>query len=106
MAFVALAVVVRLARRGVLSFRYAIGWMIVTSLGILAGLFIPLTAPIAGVFGMTPAGLLAVVALIVFVAITIQLSISISGLQQQVRALAEELARQRHMIQTWSDHDN
>ena len=93
---VVVAVVVRLSRRGSLSFRYTIGWVVVASLGILAGLFIPLAAPIASALGMSAAALLAIVALILFVAISIQLSISISGLQQQVRTLTEELARLRH----------
>ena len=96
------AVVVRLSRRGLMSFRYTIGWVVVASLGILAGLFIPLAAPIASALGMSPAALLAIVALILFVAISIQLSISISGLQQQVRTLTEELARLRHTIHTSS----
>ena len=93
---VVVAIVVRLSRRGLLSFRYTIGWVVVASTGILAGLFIPLAAPIASAIGMSAAALLAVVALILFVAISIQLSISISGLQQQVRTLTEELARLRH----------
>jgi len=88
--------VVRLSRRGLLSFRYTIGWIVVASLGILAGLFIPLAAPLASAIGILPAALLAVVALLVFIAISIQLSISISGLQQQVRTLSEDLARLRH----------
>ena len=88
--------VVRLSRRGLLSFRYTIGWIVVASLGIFAGLFIPLAAPIANALGLLPAALLAIVALLVFIAISIQLSISISGLQQQVRTLSEDLARLRH----------
>ena len=100
---VVVVVVVRLSRRGSLSFRYTIGWVVVASLGILAGLFIPLAAPIAGAIGMSPAALLAVVALILFVAISIQLTISISGLQQQVRTLTEELARLRHTTSPRND---
>lgn len=102
MGLVLVAVVVRLSRRGLLSFRYTIGWVVLAGFGILAGLFIPLTAPIASVFGMSPAALLAIMALILFVAISIQLSISISGLQQQVRTLTEDLARLRHTIHTSS----
>lgn len=88
--------VVRLSRRGSLSFRYTIGWIVVASFGILAGLFIPLAAPLASAIGILPAALLAIVALLVFIVISMQLSISISGLQQQVRTLTEELARLRH----------
>lgn len=99
---VVVVVVMRLSRRGSLSFRYTIGWVVVASLGILAGLFIPLATPIASALGMSSAALLAVMALIIFVAISIQLSISISGLQQQVRTLTEDLARLRHTIHTSS----
>jgi cell division protein FtsX len=42
---------------------------------------------------ITPAALLAVSFMIVLVAICIQLSISISGLQEQVRSLSEEVAQ-------------
>jgi hypothetical protein len=93
---VMVTIVVRLSRRGLLSFRYTIGWITVASFGIFAGVFIPLAVPIASALGMLPAALLAIVALLVFIAISIQLSISISGLQRQVRTLSEDLARLRH----------
>lgn len=100
---IALAIlVVRLSRRGQLSFRYTMGWIGVASIGILGGLLVPLTEPVAGVLGLSAAALLALVALILFVVIAIQLSISISGLQQHIRTLSEELARLRH---TTSSHD-
>jgi len=91
-------VVVRLSRRGQLSFRYAMGWIGVASVGILGGLLVPLAAPVAEIFGMSAAALLALVAVVFFVIISIQLSISISGIQKQNRALAEEVARLRHEI--------
>jgi hypothetical protein len=45
---------------------------------------------------ITPAALLAVSFMTVLVAICIQLSISISGLQEQIRTLSEEAAQLRH----------
>lgn len=42
-----LVIVARLSRRGQLSFRYNLGWIGVASIGILAGLFIPLVEPTA-----------------------------------------------------------
>jgi hypothetical protein len=87
--------VVRLARRGQLSFRYTVGWIAVASIGILGGLLVPLAEPVAKTLGLSAAALLALLALIFFVLIAIQLSISISGLQKQNQLLAEELARLR-----------
>ena len=95
-------VVVRLSRRGQLSFRYTVGWIAVASIGILGGLMIPLAEPVAKALGLSAAALLALVALVFFVLIAIQLSISISGLQKQNRTLTEEVARLRHEIRTSS----
>lgn len=85
--------VVRLSRRGQLSFRYTVGWIAVASIGILGGLLAPLAEPVAEALGLSAAALLALVALVFFVLIAIQHSISISGLQKQNQILIEELAR-------------
>lgn len=88
-------VVIRLSRHGKLSFRYAVGWVAVASVGILGGLLVPLAEPVAEALGLSAAALLALVALVFFIVISVQLSISISGLQKQNQILAEELARLR-----------
>jgi len=75
-------VVMRLSRRGQLSFRYTVGWIAVASIGILGGLMIPLAEPVAEALGLSAAALLALVALVFFVLIAIHLSISISVLQK------------------------
>lgn len=90
------SVVVRLSRRGQLSFRYTIGWVSVASIGVLGGLMIPLAEPVASALSLSAAALLALVAVLFFVIISIQLSISISGLQKQIQTLTEEVARLRH----------
>jgi hypothetical protein len=95
---IAAAVIVRLARRQLLSFRYTVGWLVLAALGVFAGIAIPLVAPVARALGVSPAALLAVGAAVLVLAISIQLSISISGLQQQNRTLTEELARLRQRI--------
>lgn len=97
-------VVVRLSRRGQLTFRYTIGWILVGSIGILGGLMAPLAEPVAETLGLSAAALLALIALIFFVLISVQLSISISGLQKQNRTLAEEIARLRHEIRSAPQH--
>jgi len=96
-------IVIRLSRLGKLSFRYTMGWIGVASIGVLAGLFIPATTPIAEGLGLSAAALLGLAALIFVTVIAIQLSISISGLQRQVRDLAEEIARLRSDHQPGTD---
>lgn len=81
-----------LGRRQLLSFRYAVGW-----LGFLMGvsllsLLSPLVEPIAKFVGVSPAVIVAGSSAAALLMICLQLSISISGLQAQVRRLAEEVA--------------
>lgn len=84
--------VYRLGRKQKLSFRYTVGWMFLGALGIVAGIVSPIAEPIASKFEVTPAALLGVGAVILLVILCVQLSISISGLQEQVRRLTEEAA--------------
>jgi len=88
--------VVRLSRRGQLSFRYTMGWIGVASFGILAGLFVPVVEPVANALGLSAAALIGLGALVFITVIAIQLSISISGLQKQVQSLTEAAARLDH----------
>lgn len=99
-----LVTVTQLSRRGQLSFRYTLGWIGIASLGILAGLFVPVVGPIAEALGLSAAALLSLVAAVLFMLIAIQLSISISGLQKQHRTLTEEVARLRHEIASADTH--
>ena len=92
-----------LARRSRLSFRYALGWLLLFAPGLLAVVLLPLTNPISKALAITPAALLAVSFMTVLVAICIQLSISISGLQEQVRNLSEEIAQLRHNAETMGE---
>jgi uncharacterized membrane protein YfcA len=86
------AVAYRLGRKGRLSFRYAVGWLALAAVGVFAGAFIPVVSPVADWLEISPAALVAVGAILLLVSICIQLSISISGLQEQNRRLAEKLA--------------
>lgn len=81
-----------LSRRGRLSFRYTAGWLAFFSLAGFLGLFSPLTQPTARWLGVTPGVVLTFAAAVALLAICIQLSISISGLQEQIRRLSEDLA--------------
>ncbi len=95
--------VVRLSRRGQLSFRYTLGWIVVASTGILSGAFVSAVQPVADSLGLSAAALLGLIALVFIIVIAIQLSISISGLQQQLRTLTEDLARLRLKIDANSE---
>ena len=87
-----LIVCYRLGRRGKLSFRYTVGWALLFSLGISSILLIRIVEPLADFLKISPAALIAVTGLVLLLTICIQLSVSISGLQEQTRRLSEELA--------------
>jgi len=81
-----------LARRGRISFRYTVGWLVLCLFGITAGASIEIVQPLAERLKVTPAALLGVGAIFLFLAICVQISISISGMQEQIRSLTEEAA--------------
>lgn len=90
-----IAFIYRLARRGLLSFRFTVGWLSLFALGIVALVALPITNKVSSWLRLTPAALLALSGMVLLLLICIQLSISISGLQSQIRRLAEELAKSR-----------
>lgn len=81
-----------LARRGRLSFRYTVGWLVLCLFGITAGASVEIVQPVAEKLKVTPAALLSIGAIFLLLAICVQFSISISGMQEQIRRLAEEAA--------------
>ena len=89
----------QLARRGLLSFRYTVGWLGLGFLGMIAGVAVPIVSPLAKFLAITPAALIAIGAVLLFVIICIQLSISISGLHEHQRRLTEELAHLRQAVE-------
>jgi hypothetical protein len=95
-----------LARRQRLSFRYAIGWMLFLGLGVVSALLLPIVQPAARQLGVTPGVIVSSLAVIALLAICIQLSVSISGLQEQVRSLAEESALLRAEVVVDSEGDD
>ena len=84
--------IIILARRQMLSFRYAAGWLVLLLLTALSGILIPLARPLSKSLSTTPGVLVSGSAIVILVLICIQLSVSISGLQKQVQKLAEEIA--------------
>jgi len=90
--------VYRLGRSQKLSFRYTVGWLTLGVLGVVAGVFSPLAAPLSDRLNLSPAALLGVGGLLLLLILCVQLSISISGLQEQVRTLAEEASYLRQEL--------
>lgn len=84
--------VFRLAQLEKLSFRYAVGWLSLSLIGFFSGLLTWLIKPIAELLGVAPITVIGIGALVLFMALSVQLSVSISGLQRQTRKLAETIA--------------
>ena len=78
-----------LARRGLLSLRYALGWMGVSILLLVAAFALALVGGVSDSLPLTPTGLLAAVGIGFLLLITLQLSISLSGHQEAIRELSE-----------------
>lgn len=94
--------VIVLARRRLISLRYAVGWTAISLIGVLGALLTPFVKPVAELFGMSPTGVLLAGATFVLLVIALQLSVSVSGLQSQLRDTAEAhalLARELQEVQ-------
>jgi len=81
-----------LAQKQKISFRYAVGWIVLLGVGLLGGIVVPLVAPLADFLNLAPISIVVGSAVIVLLGICVQLTVSISGLQSQVRQLAEKIA--------------
>jgi hypothetical protein len=89
---VLIAFAIRLGRKHKLSFRYTIGWIALGCVGILASFLLPLAQPFSVMMNLSPSAFLSLIAVALLVIICVQLSISISGMQSQIRVLVEEVA--------------
>ncbi len=85
-------IVFALSRRGLVSLRYALGWMAVSALLLIAALGLAIAGGVSDSLPLTPTGLLSAVGLAFLLAIALQLSISLSGHQEAIRELSEASA--------------
>jgi hypothetical protein len=104
-AVVMFSIVFALSRRGLLSLRYALGWMAVSTLLVIVAIVIALVGGIGKSLPFTPTGLIAVVGLGFLLLITLQLSISLSGHQEAIRELSEANAMLEERLQRVEQHD-
>ena len=100
-----IAHIFRLTRRGMLSFRYSIGWFSIMFLGLLAAPFVVIFAPLAEKLKLSPSALLAAISSVGVAVILIQLSVSISGNQRKMDTLVRENALLKEKLDiTLKDH--
>jgi len=85
-------VIIALVRRRLITTRYALGWLAIALFVVLGAAFTNAVSSVGDISGMTPTAVFLAVATVVLLAITLQLSISVSGLQAQVRDVAESQA--------------
>ena len=94
-ALIFTASILYLARTNRISFRYTIGWLTLCVVSAFTGLLIPLIKPLAIKLQLDAFALIGACAIIILLALCIQLSISISGMQKQLQQLNEDLALQK-----------
>ncbi len=100
-----IAHIFRLSRRGMLSFRYSIGWFSIMFIGLLAVPLAAVFSPLAEKLELSPSALLASISTIAVVMILIQLSVSISGNQRKMDTLVSENALLKEKLDvTLKDH--
>ena len=105
-AFVALIfgiVVLYLSQKQAISFRYTIGWLMLCAIGIFAGLLIPVIEPLTSKLQLDAFAFVGGAAIIVLLAVCLQFSISISGLQRQLQRVNEDLALYKNTIEDMCD---
>jgi hypothetical protein len=85
-------VVLLLARRGRLSMRYTMGWFFVAAALVVGGVFGELVDKVASALEVEPVTVMLTAVLVGSVSLAVQLSISVSGLAERVRTLAESHA--------------
>ena len=96
-------VIFMLSRKRRISFRYTIGWLTLSALSAVGGLLLPVIEPLSKKLQLDAFSLVGALAGIVLLSLCIQLSISISGLQQQLRKLNEDFALQKKEIDSLRD---
>jgi Uncharacterized conserved protein (DUF2304) len=86
---VIVVMIMRLARRRLLSTRYALGWLGVGAFITVAAVLMPFVGRIGRFANITPTAVLLMLSSVTLLAISVQLSISVSLLQERLRTTAE-----------------
>ena len=81
-----------LMRRGRLAVRYGFGWAAVGVLAILLSPILPVLDPLAQFLGLTVPGLIIAAGAVFLTAVALQLSMTLSSMDEKIRLLAERSA--------------
>lgn len=82
-----------LLRRGVLQEKYAVLWLTVSGIALVAAVFPGFLRWISDVLGVqTPSNLLFFITIVLLVLVSVQLSFELSRHEMRIRRLAEEIA--------------
>ncbi len=99
-ALVVLLFVLEMLRRGILREKFAVLWLLLSSVLLLLAIFPQILGTISSFLGIAlPANLLFTLAAITLLLVCVQLSHEISRLETRTRRLAEELALLREKIE-------
>ena len=91
--------ILSIARRQLISFRYTIGWLGLCVVTFMGALLVPVVEPIARFLKVDPFTVVGGSAFLILLAICIQLSISISGLQRQLHDVNKVVALLRDKVE-------
>ena len=91
--------ILAIARRQLISFRYTIGWLGLCAVTFLGALLVPVVEPVAEFLKVDPFTVVGGSAFLILLAICVQLSISISGLQRQLYEVNEVVALLRDKVE-------
>ncbi|MEI6402994.1 MAG: DUF2304 domain-containing protein [Actinomycetota bacterium] len=103
---VILLFILRLARRRLLTTRYALGWLGVGLLIAAAAVLMPFVGRLGRLANMTPTAVLLTISSVLLLAITVQLSISVSQLQERLRTTAEAHALLARRLEELEQRDH
>jgi putative Ca2+/H+ antiporter (TMEM165/GDT1 family) len=96
--------ILRLARRRLLTTRYALGWLAVGAVVALAAVTMPFVGRLGKLANITPTAVLLMISSVLLLAISVQLSISVSQLQERLRTTAEAHALLAHRVVELESH--
>jgi len=99
------SVIITLARKGRISFRYTMGWLSLSALGVLGGILRPVITPISNRLRLDEFSFVAAIAIMALLGLCVQLSISVSGIQNQLRKLNENHALLRNNVENLHDSE-
>jgi hypothetical protein len=93
------SIILAIARRQLISFRYTIGWLGLCAVTFVGALLVPVVEPVARFLKVDPFTVVGGSAFLILLGICIQLSISISGLQRQLHDVNEVVALLRDKVE-------